>query len=85
MFRLWGYTVDYGFIEDMILGIEEKHNVIVMGVGYDRYNCLSTAQRLEREKGLKTVEVKQHSSVLHPATKLLREKILKQRVFLHAK
>jgi phage terminase large subunit-like protein len=68
-------TVDYGFIEEMILQIEQKHNVVVMGVGYDRYNCLSTAQRLERE-GLKTVEVKQHSSVLHPATKLLREKIL---------
>ena len=61
--------------------IEEKHNVIVMGVGYDRYNCLSTSQRLEREKGLKTVEVKQHSSVLHPATKLLREKILSKEFF----
>lgn len=69
-------TVDYGFIEDMILAIEEKHKVTVMGVGYDRYNCLSTAQRLEREGELKTVEVKQHSSVLHPPTKLLREKIL---------
>ena len=74
-------TVDYGFIEDMIMEIEEKHNVIVMGVGYDRYNCLSTSQRLEREKGLKTVEVKQHSSVLHPATKLLREKILSKEFF----
>jgi phage terminase large subunit-like protein len=73
-------TVDYGFIEDMILQIEEKYNVIVMGVGYDRYNCLSTAQRLERE-GLKTVEVKQHASVLHPATKLLREKILNKEFF----
>ena len=41
-------TVDYNFIEDMILQIEEKHNVIVMGVGYDRYNCLSTAQKLEK-------------------------------------
>jgi phage terminase large subunit-like protein len=69
-------TVDYGFIEEMILAVEEKHNVIVMGVAYDRYNCLSTAQRLEREGNLKTVEVKQHSSVLHPATKLLKEKIL---------
>lgn len=68
-------TVDYGFIEEMILMVEEKHNVIVVGVAYDRYNCLSTAQRLERE-GYKTVEVKQHSSVLHPPTKLLREKIL---------
>lgn len=73
-------TVDYGFIEDMILEIEEKYNVVVMGVGYDRYNCLSTAQRLERE-GLKTVEVKQHSSVLHPATKLLREKVLNREFF----
>lgn len=70
-------TVDYGYIEEMILEVEEKHGVIVMGVAYDRYNCLSTAQRLERE-GYKTVEVKQHSSVLHPATKLLREKILNQ-------
>jgi phage terminase large subunit-like protein len=64
----------------MILEVEAKYNVVVMGVGYDRYNCLSTAQRLERE-GLKTVEVKQHSSVLHPATKLLREKILNKEFF----
>ena len=69
-------TVDYGFIEDMILQVEAVHKVTVMGVAYDRYNCLSTAQRLEREGDLKTVEVKQHSSVLHPATKLLKEKIL---------
>lgn len=68
-------TVDYGFIEQMILEVEEKFNVFVMGVAYDRYNCLSTAQKLEKE-GLVTVEVKQHSSVLHPATKLLREKIM---------
>jgi phage terminase large subunit-like protein len=68
-------TVDYGFIEEMIMAIEAKHKVIVVGIAYDRYNCLSTAQRLERE-GYKTVEVKQHSSVLHPATKLLKEKIL---------
>jgi phage terminase large subunit-like protein len=74
-------TVDYGFIEDMILGIEAKYNVTVMGVGYDRYNCLSTSQRLERDAGLKTVEVKQHSSVLHPATKLLREKVLNREFF----
>ena len=60
--------------------IESKHSVVVMGVGYDRYNCLSTAQKLEKA-GLKTVEVKQHSSVLHPATKLLKEKILNKEFF----
>lgn len=68
-------TVDYGFIEDKIMEIETRHNVVVAGIAYDRYNCLSTAQRLERE-GYTTVEAKQHSSVLHPATKLLKEKIL---------
>lgn len=73
-------VIDYGFIEDMILEIEAKYDVVVMGVGYDRYNCLSTAQRFERH-GLRTVEVKQHSSVLHPATKLLREKILNKEFF----
>lgn len=70
-------TVDYGFIEDCILAIEEKHNVTIMGISYDRYNCLSSSQRFERH-GYRTVECKQHSSVLHPATKLLKEKILSQ-------
>ena len=73
-------VIDYNFIEDMIMEIESKHSVVVMGVGYDRYNCLSTAQKLEKA-GLKTVEVKQHSSVLHPATKLLKEKILNKEFF----
>jgi phage terminase large subunit-like protein len=73
-------TVDYGVIEEYIAQIEEKHGVTVMGIAYDRYNCLSTAQKLEK-LGYKTVEVKQHSSVLHPATKLLKEKILSQEFF----
>jgi phage terminase large subunit-like protein len=68
-------TVDYGFIEDMLLEIENTHGVTVVGIAYDRYNCLSTAQRLERA-GYTAVETKQHSSVLHPPTKLLQEKII---------
>ena len=68
-------VIDYNFIEDFIMNIEEKYDVEVVSVGYDRYNCLSTAQKLE-EKGYTTIEVKQHSSVLHSPTKLLKEKIL---------
>jgi phage terminase large subunit-like protein len=49
-------------------------------VGYDRYNAISTVQKLEAE-GIECVEIKQHSSVLHPATKLLKEKILSQEAF----
>ena len=47
----------------------------VQAVGYDRWNALSTAQKIANA-GYNTVEVKQHSSILHPPTKFLREKIL---------
>ncbi len=68
-------TVDYNFIEDFITGIEESYGVNVQAIGYDRYNALSTAQKLDGA-GYNVVEIKQHSSVLHPATKLLKEKII---------
>lgn len=68
-------VIDYAVVEDFILGIEEKYNVQVQAIGYDRYNALSTAQKLERA-GYNTIEIRQHSSVLHPPTKRLKEKIL---------
>lgn len=68
-------VIDYKVVEDFILGIEEKYGVQVQAIGYDRWNALSTAQKLE-SAGYNTVEIRQHSSVLHPPTKLLKEKIL---------
>lgn len=68
-------VIDYGFVERFILAIEERFGVQVQAIGYDRWNALSTAQKLQNE-GYNMVEVRQHSSVLHPPTKLLREKIL---------
>ena len=68
-------VIDYAVVEDYILALEEKYNVQVQAVGYDRYNALSTAQKLERA-GYNTIEIRQHSSVLHPPTKRLKEKIL---------
>lgn len=76
-FACGGRTVDYGYIENFILGIEEKYGVKVIMIGFDRANCLSTAQKLEA-KNHQTVEVTQLSSVLHGATKLLKELILDQ-------
>lgn len=70
-------VIDYGFVERWVLGLEQKYGVEIVQVGYDRYNAISTVQKLE-ENGLECVEVKQHSSVLHPPTKLLREAILKR-------
>lgn len=75
-------VIDYAFVEDFIFNIEKKYGVQVQAIGYDRWNALSTAQKLERGRpeegkaGYNLVEIRQHSSVLHPPTKLLKEKIL---------
>ena len=68
-------VIDYAIVEDFIMNIESKYGVQVQAIGYDRFNCMSTAQKLERA-GFNTVEVRQHSSVLHSPTKLFKEKIL---------
>ena len=73
-------VIDYAVVEDFIFSLEERFGVQIQAIGYDRWNALSTAQKLERGRdgkaGYNCVEVRQHSSVLHPPTKLLREKIL---------
>lgn len=68
-------VIDYAFVEDFILNLEKRYNVKIQAIGYDRWNALSTAQKLEKA-GYNMVEIRQHSSVLHPPTKLLKEKIL---------
>lgn len=68
-------VIDYAVVEDFILGLEKKFGVQIQAIGYDRYNALSSAQKLENA-GYNVVEIKQHSSVLHPATKRLKEKII---------
>ena len=68
-------VIDYAVVEDYILALEERYGVQVQAIGYDRYNALSTAQKCERA-GYNTIEIRQHSSVLHPPTKRLKEKIL---------
>ena len=75
-------VIDYGYIEEFILSLEDWLGVDVIAVGYDRWNALSSAQKIEKgneekhQRGLNCVEIRQHSSVLHPPTKLLKEKIL---------
>lgn len=75
-------VIDYGYIEEFILSLEDWLGVDVVAVGYDRWNALSSAQKIEKgneekhQRGLNCVEIRQHSSVLHPPTKLLQEKIL---------
>ena len=79
-------VIDYNFIETFIIGdkdndipsLQEKYGVEIVQIGYDRWNAISTVQKLEKE-GYECVEIKQHSSVLHMPTKLLRECILSKK------
>lgn len=68
-------VIDYTYIENFIKNIESKFNVNVVAIGYDPWNCTAVAQHL-MSAGYTAIEVKQHSSILHPPTKLLKEKIL---------
>ena len=71
-------VIDYGFVERFIMSLSEKYGVNIIQLGYDRYNALSTVQKLESDENnpIECVEIKQHSSVLHRPTKLLYESIL---------
>lgn len=77
-FACGGEVIDYGAVERFILALPKLFGVEIMQCGYDRYNALSTVQKLESDEynPIECVELKQHSSVLHTATKLLKEKIL---------
>lgn len=70
--------VSYAFIENFIMNLEKKYGVHIIQIGYDRYNCISTANKLDIA-GYETVEIKQHSSVLHMPTKWLQEHILQRK------
>ena len=71
--------MDYAIIEEFVFSIEEKYGVTVAGIGYDRYNAISSAQKWERgqdgKPGYDTIIIRQHSDTLHPPTKLLAEKV----------
>ncbi|MBR1844260.1 MAG: terminase [Lachnospiraceae bacterium] len=66
-------VIDYSAVEDFVFNIENMFKCHIVGIGYDRYNAISSAEKWRQK--YQVVEVKQHSSVLHPATKLLQEKI----------
>lgn len=72
--------INYRGVEDFILGLEDSMGVEILGVGYDKWNAISTVNRLAEEGELEVIEVAQHSSTLHAPTKLLKEYVLQQKV-----
>lgn len=78
-FACGGEVIDYGFVERFILDLPKRYGVNIVQLGYDRYNAISTVQKLEADEAnpIECVEIRQHSSVLHAPTKLLKEYILR--------
>jgi phage terminase large subunit-like protein len=68
-------VIDYTFVEEFVLKMEETFGVSIVQIGYDLWNALSSIQKFENA-GYECVEIKQHSSVLHRPTKLLKELVL---------
>ena len=74
-FASCGEVISYEDVENHILNLEKEYGVEIQQIGYDRMNAISTVQKLEAA-GYECVEIKQHSSILHMPTKLLKELVL---------
>jgi len=72
-------VLDYNQFEKFVVDLQEKYGVVIGGIGYDIRNLRNSAQKWERDHYLPIVEVKQHSSVLHPSIKWLKELILEKK------
>lgn len=69
--------INYQEIEQFVLDLPKKYGVEIVQLGFDRWNALSSVQKWESaENPIECVEIKQHSSVLSPPTKLLYEYIV---------
>lgn len=71
-----GRVIDYSVVEAFVFALEERFGCHIAYIGYDRRNAMSSAQKWDER--YETVEIRQHSSVLHAPTKLLRDKILEK-------
>lgn len=70
--------ISYKFVEDFVANLENQYGVKIDGIAYDRWNAISSANRWH-ELGYNVIEIKQHSAILHPATKLLKEMVLTEK------
>lgn len=70
-------VIDYLYVKEFICNLEKEYGVQIQQIGYDKWNAIATIQALEAD-GFECVEIKQHSSVLHSPTKLLKEMILRK-------
>lgn len=72
-------VLDYAQFEQFVVDLQSEYGVNIVGIGYDIRNLRNSAQKWERDYDMVVVEVKQHSSVLHPTIKWLKELILDEK------
>lgn len=78
----WAYfcgdrVIDYRFVEDFIMSLEKKYDVKIKGIGYDKYQAISSMRRISEEAGLEAIEVVQAPLNLHSTFKTIKEHVLK--------
>ena len=59
-------VIDYGFIENFVLDLEKNYGVIIKGIGYDRYNAISSVNKWNNEGYERAIERVRYTSVLDP-------------------
>lgn len=78
----WAYfcgdrVIDYRFVEDFIMSLEKKYDVKIKGIGYDKYQAISSMRRISEEAGYEAIEVQQSPLNLHSTFKTIKEHVLK--------
>lgn len=76
-FATGNQIIDYEFIENFIMSIEENYGVNVKGIGYDKWNAVSTVSKLSNAN-FDMYEISQNAAGLYPGTKFLKESILSE-------
>lgn len=72
--------ISYRYVENFVLALEEEYGVIIKGIGYDKWNAMSSVNRWSDEGGYETVEVPQTTAMLHGPTKLFKEYVLEKKI-----
>jgi len=68
--------IDYRFVEDFVMSLPAKYGVIIKGIGYDRHNAISSANRWSQEGKIETTVIGQNGNTLHSTNKKIKETIL---------
>lgn len=68
-------VIDYGFVEQFVMNLQDEYGVIIEAICYDKWNAASSVSKWEAS-GYTCIEIPQVSKFLHGPSKWLRELVL---------